>query len=232
MRAIFFNGEKLAEISIPKPRPRRGEALIRVHLAGICSTDFEILRGFMSFCGVPGHEFVGTVVSASSPELKGKRVVGEIATPCGRCATCRGGLEKHCPNRSVIGIRRCNGAFAEYLFLPEGNLHIVPGRISDEEAVFTELTASACEIPTRVRVRKESKVAVLGDGRLAAVAAQVLATQTGNIEVFGINKKKLSVIGGLGFQRTVSRERVNSYESTIWSSNVPASRPASRSQRS
>ncbi len=200
MRALVFDGKKLEEKNIPMPRPARGEILVRVSLAGICSTDLEILRGYMDFRGVPGHEFVGTVVSGGGRRLKGKRVAGEINVPCGRCRLCRSGLGKHCRGRTVLGISGRNGAFAEYLLLPAGNLHPVPDSIGDEEAAFTELLAAACEIPERVAVGAESRIAVLGDGRLAAMAAQVLAAGPGKVSLFGLNEKKMTAIAGVGIK--------------------------------
>lgn len=119
MKALRFDGRRLRAVTIPVPRPARGEALVRVHLTGVCSTDLEIERGYLSFRGVIGHEFVGTVVRARSRALAGRRVVGEINAGCGVCAACRAGLAKHCPTRGVIGIERRDGAFAEYLALPE-----------------------------------------------------------------------------------------------------------------
>ncbi|HUV37475.1 MAG TPA: alcohol dehydrogenase catalytic domain-containing protein [Patescibacteria group bacterium] len=198
MHAIYFNGEKLLKKTMPKPRRGRLEALVRVHLAGICATDLEILEGYMGLRGVPGHEFVGTVESAPRRELIGKRVVGEINIPCGKCSICRRGLGKHCPTRSVLGIQGKNGAFAEYLTLPVKNLHTVPAGIPDEAAVFTELLAAACEVPARVTIHRGQKVAVLGDGRLAAMVAQVLALRTDHVNVFGTDKQKLALIGKTG----------------------------------
>ena len=200
MKALVFDGKKLALATVPAPRLRAGEALIKVHLAGICSTDLEIVRGYMSFRGIPGHEFVGTVVSANAKRLIGKRVVGEINVPCGRCATCKAGLGKHCASRGVLGISGRNGAFAEYLALPAGNLHVVPASLSDEEAAFTELVAAACEIPEQVEIRREDRVLVLGDGRLAAMVAQVLSPRTDRLAVLGRNRRKLAVLRGLGIR--------------------------------
>jgi threonine dehydrogenase-like Zn-dependent dehydrogenase len=200
MKALFFDGAVLKEITAPQPRRSRNEALIKVHLAGICSTDLEIVRGYMSFRGIPGHEFVGTVVSASTKKFLGTRVVGEINISCGKCPACRSGLAKHCPRRSVLGIAGRSGAFAEYLILPENNLHAVPPHLTDEEAAFTELVAAACEIPERIRIHRGDRVLVLGDGRLAAMAAQVLATKTNNLAMLGVNRRKLSVMRTLGFQ--------------------------------
>lgn len=225
MKAILFNGERLEEIRMPKPRLRRGEAVVQVLLAGICATDLEITRGYMEFRGVPGHEFVGIVVSSSKRELMGQRVVGEINIPCRKCSMCRSGLGKHCPNRSILGISKRNGAFAEYLSLPVHNLHPVPRQVSNEEAVFTELLAAACEIPTRVRFPARSRVAVLGDGRLAAMAAQVLSLKTGKVTVFGQNPMKLSVIKRIGITaRDISQRKrfSQSFDTVVECTGKPA----------
>jgi threonine dehydrogenase-like Zn-dependent dehydrogenase len=208
MKALFFDGTQIKERTMPRPRRGPAEALVRVRLAGICSTDLEIVRGYMTFRGIPGHEFVGTVVSAPTKRLVGARVVAEINVPCGRCRMCSLGLGKHCARRSVLGISGRNGAFAEYLVLPEKNLHVVPPGLSDEEAVFTELVAAACEIPQRIRIRRGDRVLVLGDGRLAAIAAQVLAVKTDNLTVLGVNRRKLVAIRKLGLRaHDVSRKR-------------------------
>jgi threonine dehydrogenase-like Zn-dependent dehydrogenase len=200
MKAIYFNGSTAELINARKPRPRRGEALIRVDMAGICATDLIILQGYMDFRGILGHEFVGTVVSSENKKLVGKRITGEIFIPCRKCDTCLSGREKHCPTRTVIGIDRRDGAFAEFLTLPNENLHVVPESMSDEKAVFVELVAAACEIPIRVPFEKNSRVAVLGDGRLAAMAAQVVARESDDVLVLGLNAPKLEVIGALGIR--------------------------------
>lgn len=206
MKALRFDGRRLRAVALPAPRPARGEALVRVHLAGICSTDLEIERGYLSFRGVIGHEFVGTAVRARSRALAGRRVVGEINAGCGACAFCRAGLAKHCPSRGVIGIERRDGAFAEYLSIPEANLHLVPDRLDDEEAAFVELAAAACEITERVRIGPRDRVLVLGDGRLAALAAQVVSLRAGRVAVLGRNARKLAAIGSLGVRTYGSPE--------------------------
>jgi len=200
MKAIRFDGKSLRDAVVPRPRVRRGEALVRVTLAGICSTDLEIVRGYMSFRGIPGHEFVGTVVEAPTRSLVGKRVVGEINAPCGRCRECTSGLGKHCASRTVLGLSRRGGAFAEYLALPEGNLHVVPRRLSDEEAAFTELVAAACEIPERIDIGARDAVIVLGDGRLAAMTAQVVSLRSRNVAVLGRSPAKLAALRKLGLK--------------------------------
>ena len=200
MKAVFFNGNTAELIDARKPRPRQGEVIIQVDMAGICATDLMILQGYMDFHGILGHEFVGTVVSSEKSRLVGKRVTGEIFVPCRKCEACRSGNEKHCPKRTVIGIDGRNGAFAEFLTLPEDNLHLIPDSLSDEEAVFVELVSAACEIPIRVPFEKKSRVVVLGNGRLAAMAAQIVALESDDVLVLGLNTEKLEVFRSLGIK--------------------------------
>ncbi|MCK4549750.1 MAG: alcohol dehydrogenase catalytic domain-containing protein, partial [Candidatus Krumholzibacteria bacterium] len=196
MQALYFKDGQLLAKEMDKPQVRRGEALVKIRYAGICSTDLEILKGYMDFTGIPGHEFVGTVETPRS--LAGRRVTGEINISCGSCELCRRGLGKHCRKRTVLGIAGRDGVFAEYLTIPMTNLHAVPDSVSDEEAVFTELLAAACEIPERVYISQSSRVAVLGDGRLAAMAAQVLRLKTKALTVIGIDQEKMRLFAGLG----------------------------------
>ena len=196
MIALHFENGHLVEKETDKPEVRRGEALVKIRYAGICSTDLEILKGYMDFSGIPGHEFVGTVETPRS--LTGRRITGEINISCGKCPMCRRGLGKHCRERTVLGIAGRDGAFAEYITLPMSNLHVVPDSVNDEEAAFTELLAAACEIPERVYISQSCRVAILGDGRLAAMVAQVLKLKTKELTVLGVEPEKMRVIAGLG----------------------------------
>lgn len=153
---------------LPKLRP--GWALVRVRLAGICNTDIEILRGYHAFQGVPGHEFVGEVAevrgmsAAQRKKWIGKRVCGEINVSCSAydyrpiCDFCKRGLKTHCARRTVLGIVAHDGAFAEFLTLPIENLHIVPDSVTDEQAVFVEPLAAACEILEQVDVKRNREI--------------------------------------------------------------------------
>ena len=174
MLALVFEKGRAAVRERPLPRPRRGSALVRVVLSGICNTDLELARGYHNFSGVPGHEFVGVVEGPASSAWRGKRVVGEINLACGRCAWCTRGLGRHCPKRTVLGILRHPGAHAGYLTLPEANLREVPPEVTDEEAVFVEPLAAACEILDQVAVGAATRAAVLGAGKLGTLCAAVL----------------------------------------------------------
>jgi threonine dehydrogenase-like Zn-dependent dehydrogenase len=202
MQALYWNGRELRlERSYPTPNRADQTALVKVHLAGICSTDLQIFRGYMGFNGVPGHEFVGSVVDGPSP-WGGKRVVGEINFGCGHCEFCGRELGRHCAERRVMGIAGADGAFAEYVSLPAANLHVIPDTVSDEEAVFTEPLAAAFEILEQVQIDPGDEVLVIGDGKLGSLCAQVLRLTGARVTALGKHPEKLSQIKRSGV-RTV-----------------------------
>jgi threonine dehydrogenase-like Zn-dependent dehydrogenase len=194
MRALVFDGKKLEIAEVPLPERGEGEALIRVIAAGICATDIEITKGYSGFTGIIGHEFVGRVKEAEDKNLIGRRVVGEINIGCGKCRYCLSSDPRHCPERSVLGIKGREGAMADYLTLPERNLHLVPDGLSDEEAVFAEPLAAALEILEEVHIRPSLRVALLGDGKLGQLIAQALALSGVELTVFGKNERKLALL--------------------------------------
>ncbi|MBT6839366.1 MAG: alcohol dehydrogenase catalytic domain-containing protein [Nitrosopumilus sp.] len=190
MKATYFDGKQII-LDENFPDPQSDETLVRVNLAGICGTDLEILDGYMEYTGILGHEFVGTVEKSRNPTMVGKRVVGEINAGCGKCDSCMGGMQRHCPSRTVLGILKRDGAFAEFLSLPEKNLHVIPDSISNEQAVFVEPLAAAFEIKEQVSLKPEWNVAVVGDGRLAQLIIQVIKLTCSNITCFGKHESKL-----------------------------------------
>ncbi len=209
MRALYFD-EKLEYLpDAPDPAPGPGEALIRTRLAGICNTDLEIVRGYMGFRGVLGHEFVGDVVQAeAAPEWVGQRVVGEINAYCGRCDVCRRGDVTHCPNRTTLGIDRRDGTMAEYFTLPTRLLYPVPPAIPDEWAVFAEPLAAACEITEQVPIRPTDHVLVLGDGKLGLLVAQVLQLTGCDLLAVGRHREKLAILERRGIRTRLAGETI------------------------
>lgn len=185
---------------IPQPQRPQGFATIRLLLGGICNTDLELQRGYYGFAGTPGHEFVGEVVAADTQSLVGKRVVGEINLNCGDCSWCARGLGRHCPARTVLGIVQHPGAFQEFLTLPERNLHVVPDSIPDEAAVFIEPLAAACEILDQVPLSPGDEIAVLGDGKLGLLIAQVLHAHGCRVRQFGKHANKLQISRSRGIE--------------------------------
>jgi threonine dehydrogenase-like Zn-dependent dehydrogenase len=210
MLSFTVRNHKLVPGNKPLPKLRAGWALIRVRLAGICNTDIEILRGYHNFRGTPGHEFVGEVAGVNGVSARdrrrwvGRRVAGEINVSCSAygfrpvCAYCRCELKTHCERRTVLGIVAHDGAFAEYLALPLENLHVVPRNVTDEEAVFIEPLAAACQILQQVNARAFGAAAVLGDGKLAQLIARVLRTEIDHLVMYGKHPEKLALARKVG----------------------------------
>jgi len=197
MRALRFDRQLKMIDDAPVPSVQ-GEALVRVRYAGICNTDLEITRGYGGFTGIPGHEFVGVVAQSDNPNLIGKRVVGEINAGCGRCAECQAGDSRHCPERSVLGIKNRDGAFAEFLSLPAGNLIEVPNSITDLQAVFAEPLAAALHVLDQVDISPSLQVAVIGDGKLAQLIVVALRQSGCRLTVVGKHQRKLDLASKSG----------------------------------
>jgi threonine dehydrogenase-like Zn-dependent dehydrogenase len=197
MRALHFDGVHARVIDCDDPVPGADEALVRVHLAGICRTDLELCRGYLGFRGVLGHEFVGRVIDGP-PEWRDQRVVGEINFACGRCDVCAQNLERHCPMRRVMGIDGADGALAELVAVPVANLHRVPDTVPDERAVFAEPLAAAFEILAQIEVEAGQRCIVLGDGKLGLLVAQVLHAAGANVTALGHHEAKLAVLARRG----------------------------------
>ena len=181
------NGKVSFKPDYPEPKLGPGDVLVAVETAAICSTDLEIINGYMGFSGVLGHEFVGTVAKGPR-DLVGKRVVGEINCVCGKCDMCQSGLNNHCRERTVLGIKGHDGVFAEYVALPGRNVHVLPESLSKDEAVFVELLAAAYQIVKQVPIEHRHRVVVVGDGPLGLLAVQVLAAQGGKGHVVLLGK--------------------------------------------
>ena len=200
MKALRFDGYNLTLADVPVPQTS-DEALVRVTTSGICNTDLEIMRGYAGFEGTIGHEFVGIVERADDrPDLVGKRVIGEINAGCGTCEKCVAGDPRHCATRTVLGIVGRDGCHAEYLSLPSRNLLLVPDDVSDEQAVFAEPLAAAYGITEQVDITPETKVAVIGDGKLGLLCAMSLGLRSQNVTIIGKHPFKISIAEKAGVQ--------------------------------
>ncbi|MCO4772840.1 MAG: alcohol dehydrogenase catalytic domain-containing protein [Deltaproteobacteria bacterium] len=193
MRALVLStdGPRVEERPV---RALPGEALLRPTVGGVCATDLELIKGYMGFEGVLGHEWVGVVEESGDASLVGQRVVGDINCPCRSCATCLAGHPTHCPHRTVLGIQGRQGAFAEALSLPASNLHRVPDAVSDEAAVFVEPLAAAIEILQQIHIRPTDEVVVLGVGRLGQLCARVLALTGARVRGVSRNPARLELL--------------------------------------
>jgi threonine dehydrogenase-like Zn-dependent dehydrogenase len=222
MRALRFDHALELSEDYPKPAPSQGESLVRVDLAGICGTDLELARGYMEFRGVPGHEFVGHVVDSEDSALIGRRVSGEINAGCGHCRSCAETASRHCHDRTVLGILGRDGSFAEYLCLPTRNLIPVPANISDQAAIFIEPLAAAFEIFTQIDLAANSRILVLGDGRLGAMVGLALKAEGLSALVAGHHEAKLARLGNLGLAVAAPEDLLREYDIVIDCTGTPA----------
>ncbi len=192
MRAVVFDGRLTVVKDYPIPDVPPGWALIQVQSAGICGTDIELMKGYKTFKGVLGHEFVGTVSVCDDPVRVGQQVAGEINVGCGKCECCTTGLQRHCLDRSVLGIIRHDGCMADYCVLPLTNLWAIPGDLPSERAIFIEPLSAACEILEQLQINGTERAIVLGDGRMGILCAWVLATALADVTLIGHHPEKLA----------------------------------------
>ena len=189
MRGLYWDGAAVRLRRDLRPaQPLVGEVVLSVRAVGICDTDLQIVRGYMGFRGVLGHEFVGV-------DGEGRRCVAEINNACRRCEACLAGRPTHCPTRTVLGIVAHDGAMADEVAVPRENLHAVPDSVSDHEAIFIEPLAAAFEVLEQVRVRADDRVAVLGDGKLGLLTAWVLRGVAERVTLVGRHRHKLALAG-------------------------------------
>ncbi|MCL4871359.1 MAG: alcohol dehydrogenase catalytic domain-containing protein [Anaerolineae bacterium] len=194
MRAVVVKSGQVTVVpDYPQPIPSAGEALIQVKLAGICSTDLEIVKGYYGFQGVLGHEFVGVVVDCAEQSWVGQRVVGTISLGCRVCAVCLHRGPEHCPNRQTLGIWHKDGIFADYQTLPIVNLIPVPDELPDEAAVFVEPLAAALRIREQLPIRPSQTIAVVGPGRLGLLIGKVLSLSGNAVTMLGRNESSLTL---------------------------------------
>ena len=202
MKAVVFDEGLKLDKNYAKPVPQKGEALVRVTLAGICNTDYEITKGYMGYKGILGHEAVGIVeeVNSNDQSLVGKRVVAEISYGCDdpNCPWCAVKNYRHCPNRHTLGIWRKDGCFAEYFTMPVNVLFEVPACVSDEQAVFVEPLAAALEINEQLHIKPMDRIIVLGDGKLGLTTALALSAQNLDVLLVGKHQNKLDIAKAQG----------------------------------
>lgn len=212
MKGIYYNGtDAVYRTDLPMPVPTEKESLVKIHIAAVCNTDKEVRKGYRpDFKGVMGHEFIGEVVESPDASLIGKRVAGELNATCGTCVYCKTGRPTHCNSRRVLGMHDKDGAFAEYMTIDTGLLHVVPDSLPDEVAVFTEPLAAALEILTQVQISPDKNAAVLGDGRLALLVAQVLSLTGVDLTVIGKHEDKLELFKP--FAKTTLQGEKEGYE--------------------
>lgn len=215
MKGLYYNGKDLEYADLPIPVRKAGESLIEVEYAGICNTDMEILKGYMGFHGVPGHEFTGIVKESDDRGLTGRRVTGEINLYCGECSYCRNNMHTHCPGRTVLGIQGKNGCFSEYITLPDRNLKLIPDSINSLNAVFTEPLAAALRPLDQFSPARDSSVCILGDGKLGILSAIVFSNYFDDVLLSGKHVEKLEKAKAYNIKTCMGKPEGRKFDITV-----------------
>ncbi|WP_152040221.1 zinc-dependent alcohol dehydrogenase [Salinigranum salinum] len=195
----------------PKPAPGPDEALVEVAYAGLCGSDLGIYTfkdafSFMEFPRIVGHEYAGTVVETGERVTRfdvGDRVVEMPIRSCGDCYHCLSGAPNLCIDAHITGIHH-DGAFTEYVAVPEAHLHHVPDDLSLATASIVEPTSVAIRaVKRRSRVGAGDRVLVEGPGPIGLLTAQIARAQGGEVIVSGVGKDaavRLPIARELGFE--------------------------------
>ena len=176
MKALVYTGtESMAFQDMPTPEPTDGEVLIRVDSVGICGSDMHAFLGHDNRRPAPlilGHEAAGVIEGGARD---GERVTINPLVTCGTCPACRSGRENLCPTRQIISMPPREGAFAEYVTMPETNLVRVPGNVPFETAALAEpLSVSwhAARLSLEaIHPAAERRVLIVGGGAIGLAAA-------------------------------------------------------------
>ncbi len=216
MRALVVKGPNnwdLDEIPVPEIGP--DEVLIKVKFAGICNTDLEVLDGrapqiWVKYPIVPGHEWSGVVEKCGSKVTRfkpGDRVVAEGVVRCGHCSYCLEGRTNLCVRSNVdsnLGFSH-NGAFAEFISLPQHIVHRLPDSMPLEIGALVEPTAVALYAIRRSRIEPGKTTVVVGPGPIGLLAVAMLNFyQPREIILVGTRDDRLEVGRKLGATRTIN----------------------------
>lgn len=205
MKALVYEGPRQLHMrDVPIPEARPGEAVIRVELAGICGSELGGYLGHNSLRKPPlimGHEFAGIIERTGAEATRfrpGDRVTVNPLATCGKCRYCASGSSQLCAERSLLGAHR-PGAFAEYVAVPERNIHRLPDHVSFEEGAFAEPFACAVHICRLLGLNSSDRLIIYGAGPIglfALQAAQILGLK--DIVIVDLNESRLEIARELG----------------------------------
>lgn len=164
-------------VEVEKPTPGPQEVLIKVAVVGICGTDLHIYRGEYeaSYPIIPGHEFSGTVAAVGDKVTRyqpGDRVTADPNIPCNHCPACQRNEPNQCTELAAIGVTR-DGAFAQYVLAPEGNVFPI-GSLTFAAAAFVEPLACVVWGLKRVQVQPGDAALIFGAGPMGCLMLQAI----------------------------------------------------------
>lgn len=185
----------LTAIERDKPLRKTGEVLIRVKRVGVCGTDLHIFTGnqpYLEYPRVMGHEFSGVVEDADS---NSELAVGDVVyvmpyLSCGTCIACRQGKTNCCTRIQVLGVH-CDGAFTEYLSIPQAFVHKAVG-VSLDQAAMIEFLSIGAHAVRRSNVQADKRVLVVGTGPIGMAAAIFARLRGAKVTVLDTREDRLT----------------------------------------
>lgn len=170
MRALVYTSPRRVEVADwPRPVAAAGEVEIAVSAAGVCGADITGFLGGSRRRTPPiilGHEFAGRMAD-------GQRVVADPLMTCGHCAECASGHGNLCRNLRLLGMDGTHGCFAEYVVVPQEQVHAIPVELEDAEAIFAEPLANVVHLFTLAGLQPQSRIGIVGAGTMGAMALQL-----------------------------------------------------------
>ena len=218
MKALVMEAYKsFALREVPRPEPGPGEVLVRVRACAVCGSDVHGIDGSTGRRRPPvimGHEAAGEIAQLGAGVTRyrvGERVTFDSTVYCGECAACSAGDVNLCKDRRVLGVSceeyRRDGAFAEYVLVPERILYRLPDNVSYEEAAMVEPLSIACHAMGRTAVPQGGRVRVVGAGTIGLLALQVAKSLgAGQLSAVDVDDARLQMARAAGAEAVSSRE--------------------------
>lgn len=215
MKAAVFKevGKPLIIEEMPTPEPESGEVLVKVAACGVCHTDLHYMdHGVPTFKKPPlilGHEASGIVETDGKTLKKGQKVLIPSVLTCGRCEFCESGRENLCSNMIMPG-NHINGAFAQYIKVPEKDIIILPDEISPEEGciIADAISTPYHAVVKRAKIKAGERVIVFGCGGVGINVVQIAALQGAEVIACDIDDKKLDTALMLGAKYAFNPETI------------------------
>ena len=179
LQAKLVAPEKISLENVEIPTPGENEVLVKVKVCGICGSDIHSYKGKHPFVHPPivlGHEFSGVIHRVGDGVKNfssGDRVVVEPNIVCGKCYNCLHGRYNICTNLKVIGCVGYDGAFSEYIVVPENKVLKLPDGISFDDAALVEPLAVAVHAVRKSGQKIGDRVLILGAGTIGLLTLQV-----------------------------------------------------------
>ena len=211
MKALVYDDvETLTYRDMPDPKTVAGEELIRVHSVGICGSDMHAFLGHDERRPAPlilGHEAAGVIETGPSA---GRRVTINPLVTCGTCQACKAGRENLCPDRQIISMQPREGAFAQFVSMPERNLVTVPDSVSLEKASLAEPLAVSWHTARlaleALHPSMERSAIVIGGGAIGLAAALALQAMGANdVVIVEPNETRRRYLQGTCGQNAISK---------------------------